>query len=138
MKAITVRHPWAWAIIHMGKVVENRSWSTSYRGPLLIHASGRLTAEEYGDFAEFVAAEIDEYDAMPHPHELAETLGHIIGVVDLVDVVEDHPSPWFVGPRGLVLSNPRRLTPVRLRGQQLIFNVPGEIDGDQFRLYKAA
>ncbi|MEV6967602.1 hypothetical protein AB0M47_21105 [Hamadaea sp. NPDC051192] len=38
MQALTVRQPWAWAIAHAGKVVENRSWSTSYRGLLAIHA----------------------------------------------------------------------------------------------------
>jgi hypothetical protein len=38
MRALTVRQPWAWAIAHAGKTVENRSWSTSYRGLLAIHA----------------------------------------------------------------------------------------------------
>ena len=35
MKALTVQQPWAWAIIHAGKTVENRTqrwWS--YRGPI--------------------------------------------------------------------------------------------------------
>lgn len=27
MKVLTVRQPWAWAIIHGGKDIENRSWS---------------------------------------------------------------------------------------------------------------
>lgn len=42
MKALTVRQPWAWAIIHGGKNVENRGagFTKTYRGPLLIHASG--------------------------------------------------------------------------------------------------
>lgn len=39
MKCISIRQPWAYAIIYCGKNIENRSWSTSYRGPLLIHAS---------------------------------------------------------------------------------------------------
>ena len=34
-----MRPPWAWATIYGGKDVENRSWRTAYRGPLLIHAS---------------------------------------------------------------------------------------------------
>ena len=34
---LTVRQPWAWAIIQVGKDVENRSWPTKHRGPLLIH-----------------------------------------------------------------------------------------------------
>ena len=40
MKAITVRQPWAWAIMHDGKDVENRSRNIAgtYRGPVVIHA----------------------------------------------------------------------------------------------------
>lgn len=30
MKAITLRHPWAWAIAHAGKNVENREWTRDY------------------------------------------------------------------------------------------------------------
>ena len=39
MKCLSILQPWAWAIIHGGKDVENRTWRTAYRGPLLIHAS---------------------------------------------------------------------------------------------------
>ena len=41
MKAITVRQPWAWAIVHGGKTIENRALAWSYRGPLAIHAGLR-------------------------------------------------------------------------------------------------
>lgn len=126
MKAITIRHPWAHSIVHLGKPIENRSWSTAYRGPLLIHAASTMTAAEFGDFAEFYCADIKR-GPMPSPQELRSTLGHIIGVVDLVDVVEEHPSPWFFGPYGLVLANPRPLArPVKWKGQLNLYNVPDE------------
>jgi hypothetical protein len=38
IRAITVRQPWAWAIAHGGKTIENRSTTVKYRGPLFIHA----------------------------------------------------------------------------------------------------
>jgi hypothetical protein len=38
VRVVTIRQPWAWAIVYGGKDVENRRWRTSYRGPLLIHA----------------------------------------------------------------------------------------------------
>lgn len=38
-KALTVRHPWAWAIIHGGKLIENRTARTHWRGPIAIHAA---------------------------------------------------------------------------------------------------
>ena len=41
MKALSVRQPWAWAIVAGWKPIENRTWATDYRGPLLIHAGRR-------------------------------------------------------------------------------------------------
>lgn len=38
MKAITIIQPWASLIALGEKKIETRSWKTSYRGPLLIHA----------------------------------------------------------------------------------------------------
>jgi len=39
MKALTLYQPWATLIAIGAKKFETRSWSTSYRGPLAIHAS---------------------------------------------------------------------------------------------------
>ena len=38
MKALSVRAPWWWAILH-GKPVENREWYTNVRGRIVLHAS---------------------------------------------------------------------------------------------------
>ena len=45
MKALTVMQPWATLVALGAKRIETRSWSTSYRGPLAIHASGRISRE---------------------------------------------------------------------------------------------
>lgn len=42
MKAITLTQPWATLIAVGAKKIETRSWSTSYRGPLAIHAAKGL------------------------------------------------------------------------------------------------
>ena len=34
--------------------------------------------------------------------------GGIVGVVDVIDCVTSHSSPWFAGAYGLVLANPRK------------------------------
>lgn len=39
MKALSIRQPWAWMILHAGKDIENREWPTRFRGRVLIHAS---------------------------------------------------------------------------------------------------
>jgi hypothetical protein len=38
LMTLSIRQPWAWLICNRGKNVENRTWKTDYRGPLLIHA----------------------------------------------------------------------------------------------------
>jgi hypothetical protein len=39
MKALTLTQPWATLVAIGAKRIETRSWSTSYRGPLAIHAA---------------------------------------------------------------------------------------------------
>ena len=49
MKMLSIRQPWASLIASGAKGIENRSWPTRYRGPILIHASQRadnITSEE--------------------------------------------------------------------------------------------
>lgn len=46
MKAITLWQPWASLVAGGVKTVETRSWRTSYRGPLAIHAAKRTAASD--------------------------------------------------------------------------------------------
>lgn len=136
MRILTVRQPWAFAIIHRGKDVENRTTNIagSYRGPVAIHAAAAWDWDV-------------TYPVGPTPHPTSMSLirGAIIGVVDLIDVhsasviggcgrmdnnCDEHPygcrrhcSPWAMGPtpdgwyQHLVLANPRALSePVPFKG----------------------
>lgn len=105
--ALSVRQPWAWAIIHAGKDIENRSWQAvnhglAKRGRVAIHASKGLTREEYAEAFEFMHA---IGVTCPPPATLER--GGIIGSVEVVDVVTQSDSRWFFGPRGLVLRDPQ-------------------------------
>lgn len=90
MKTLTLRPRYAYAILDGTKRLEFRSWRTSYRGPLLIHA-GRPD-------------------------------GNILCVVDLIDILPDrqHGFRW-------VLTRPRRVQPVQMKGQMGLWNVPDEM-----------
>lgn len=44
MKALTLTQPWATLVALGVKTIETRSWSTSYRGPLAIHAATSFPA----------------------------------------------------------------------------------------------
>ncbi len=51
MKALTICQPYAELIARGEKLVENRTWYTAYRGPLLIHAGKSRAWLSEGDSA---------------------------------------------------------------------------------------
>jgi hypothetical protein len=114
-RVLSVRQPWAHLIVAGIKRIENRVWTTRYRGPLLIHASKRWYDEPVGD--------IEQRHGITIPHDLP--LGGIVGVVDLIDVITASDDPYFVGPFGLVLANPRPLEFIAMPGKLSIFTVGG-------------
>jgi hypothetical protein len=46
--ALSIRQPWAWLIVNGFKDLENRSWSTAFRGPVWIHAGKAWGRTEKG------------------------------------------------------------------------------------------
>jgi hypothetical protein len=85
MRALTVRQPWAWAIIHGGKNVENRTRNLAgtYRGPVAIHAG--LVEDEAAYDDEMIKDALGRYDDSWLLEEQIGRAGSFIGVVDLVD-----------------------------------------------------
>lgn len=120
MKIITVKPPWAYAIIHMGKDIENRSWAPKYRGPLLIHAGADMRVSDFNRLCDYA-----EEDGLPIPKRDDILLGGIVGRVDLVGVVENSRSKWFGGPCGWVLENPQPLPFYPLKGRLGLFEIEG-------------
>jgi hypothetical protein len=118
MKALSIRQPWAWLIVHGHKDVENRTWATNYRGPLLVHAG--LTLDP--DHARAAELAQEQGIALPATPELPR--GAIVGRVRIVDCVDWHPSPWFQGPYAFVLEDAEPLEPVPFRGMLGLFNGP--------------
>ncbi len=125
MKALSIRQPWAWLIINAGKDIENRNWRPAFRGRFLIHAAKGCTRDEYQAACDLVA-EINCIKGLairvPPLSELER--GGIVGVVEAVDCVSAHSSPWFMGSFGLVLRNARRLPFTPYKGQLGFFDVP--------------
>jgi hypothetical protein len=122
MKALSIRQPFAWLIMSGHKLVENRTWATRYRGPLLIHASLRPNHDAWDHIVETHNIAI--------PEELMS--GCVIGQINLVTVVNaatarrTMPSQqeWINGPYCFVLRNPRPFaTPIDATGQRGLFNL---------------
>ena len=87
LRALSIRQPWAWLVVNGYKDIENRSWRTNHRGPLLIHASNNRTLTT----PENLAAIKKKYRVrLPNDFDF----GGIVGMVDVVDCVNTHPSKW--------------------------------------------
>lgn len=136
-----MRQPWAWAIVHGGKDVENRPASLGpYRGPVIITAS----APKSGDLAYVegaLASPHADWEASRDLHnQWAGQLhqGVALGVVDLVSVHHDSDhgrgelhrcSPWAMPDQWhLVLANPRPLVqPIPVKGSLSLWKPEAEL-----------
>jgi hypothetical protein len=121
LRALSIRQPWAEAIMAGRKSIELRGWTTSYRGALMIHAGKtrpHTTARNRADASLF--------------------RGGYIGLVDLVEITLLDARDWdhyrsqhlaegaWPGPtHGWFLANPRRFaTPVPAKGKLGLYIVP--------------
>lgn len=121
MKALSIRHPWAWLIAQGLKDIENRDWERSFRGRFLIHASSGMTRREYEECAAFCRP---LGVTLPTMAELMREAGGIIGEATIVDCVTASSSPWFVGEFGYVIRDAKRLPFVPFKGTTFFFDVP--------------
>lgn len=115
--ALSIRQPWAWAIVCAGKDIENRSWQAvnhglRQRGRICIHAAKGMSRDEYEEARDFMAG---IGVTCPAPADLARAA--IVGSAKVVDVVSESDSPWFFGPRGLVLRDAEVWSPIPCIGQ---------------------
>jgi activating signal cointegrator 1 len=85
MKTLSLSQPWATLVVLGIKRLETRSWQTSYRGPLVIHASKKLPGAAHAlcrrepVLSLLRNAGIDSSLSLP--------LGAVVGVVELLDCV---------------------------------------------------
>ncbi|KAA5603782.1 hypothetical protein F1188_19175 [Roseospira marina] len=98
-------------------------------------ASDHAVVEEWWELVEFLDPDGDKLNHSRKPDQLLalnlnqviqmaqqrQQVGGIVGAVDVVACVTDHPSPWFFGPIGWVLANPRPLLFTPCRGRLGLF-----------------
>lgn len=122
MKALSIRQPWAWLIVNGHKDIENRSWATKYRGPVLIHASKGMTGAEYNDayhFALEVGIKIPSFNDLER--------GGIVGQATIASCSENSLSPWFFGKYGLELIDTKTLPFMPCKGRLGFFNIDYQV-----------
>lgn len=126
MKALSVKQPWAWAIVNGFKPIENRTRDVSYRGEVLIH-TGKADAGKASWHAlrERMVAAGDDPAELPDLEDLAK--GGIVGRATIIEVMRGSSSPWFEGPYGLVLAKATPLKLIPWPGQLGLFEVPDHV-----------
>ena len=107
MKALTIKQPWASLIAHGLKSIENRTWKTNYRGRILIHAASTPVKEGWDALNEMQLAKVYAYKDKIYGGSEELPYGAILGSVEIVDCVKNHPSVWAEeGVWNWVLANP--------------------------------
>jgi hypothetical protein len=112
MRAVTIRQPWAAALLAAPGPSLHPAWQTDHRGPLLIHAAKR----EAGD--------------PPAGRADGPAYGALIGIVDLVDCVCTGRAGSCPDEEGFVwvLANPRPFAaPVPQVGRLGLFDVAASV-----------
>lgn len=164
MKALSLTQPWATLVAIDAKQFETRSWSTSYRGPLAIHAAKGFPADcrqlcSGSPFYEALAAQPGMSDplhaCLPRGAILAVAeLNYIVRTEEMMRLWQQHRGAsdvWNWHDKreydfgdysedrfAWRLIHVRRLVePVPCRGALGLWNVPPDVEA-QFRFTEAA
>jgi hypothetical protein len=128
---LSLSQPWAWAILHANKRVENRKWRTRYRGPITLHAA--LSWDEDG--WHWIRMRRDHRP--PIRAELSR--GCYVGTATLLhcweyealeererrEAEQAHPYSWAFGPYCFDLADVKPLaTPIPAKGRLGIYRRP--------------
>ena len=124
MKALSIKQPWIHAILHQGKDVENRFWTRSHRGWLVLHASAKPMPATDDDFP----------GRLRCPDLKTLDYSAICGVARVVDITPKSRSKWFDGPGdektnyAWVLADATPLPkPIHCKGALQLWTVPPNI-----------
>lgn len=143
MKALTIWQPWASLLACGAKQFETRSWATSYRGPIAIHAAKKDVSDVLRILPAPLALKMKkavgaEWKELP--------TGAVIATAELVNVwsIAYHPGTyipqlgdylvpgkerdfgdWTLGRYAWEFSDMKLITPVPAKGKQGLWNWEG-------------
>lgn len=125
MMAVTLIQPWAWAIAHAGKRLENRSWQTHvWPDRLAIHAGGKL---DKGGVLMLRKAGIDA--PLPIVRSAVVAVARVDGVIHAEPDVDDEQRFWWRGPLAWRLADVVPLRkPIPCSGAQGLWQLPTTVE----------
>jgi hypothetical protein len=139
MLALTLKHPWPFAICHLGKRIENRTWFPSQTqlkvGDWFAIHGGKVPNRSSKDWeaamriGNFLRREIAT-EAMPHGR-FENFMPGIVALAKFGGNAEEQNLEadfWFEGPCGWLLSEVRVLfEAIPMRGAQGLWTLPSDV-----------
>lgn len=126
MKALSLSRPWTTLVLHHGKDVENRTWASSYRGPLVVHGalSFDRRAESWAIYA-LGRSPLSGYER-DHPTGLLGTVELVAQCLATKRAEGCDCGPWAMPEQvHWRLADPRPFPePIPCRGALGLWNVP--------------
>jgi len=122
VRILTIRQPFASLMLH-GKI-ETRTWSTKYRGPVLIHAG--LIPFKWNQVLEYSSTDqFDEMCDLFRHYNIDKYCGHAIAVGNLVDCRSMRKADetkafvqWSSSLYSFVFEDVKSIVPFQIRGTQ--------------------
>lgn len=105
MKALSIKQPWASLIAHGIKNIENRTWKTNFRGRIYIHVSAKMSEVDFTTEQTSELIKSGLYIPDKGFDKKKFEVSAIIGEVDIIDCVINHPSIWAEKTAGVLVGN---------------------------------
>lgn len=132
-RALTIRQPWAWAILYAGKDIENRSWPPPHHvigHRIAIHAGKHHDRQAIASYIEVYGDHLP--DDLPRGAIIGSALvaGYVCddGACSSPSLRRYRRSPWFQGPFGWVMTDPKPAPSITLcHGALSLWRLPDSI-----------
>lgn len=139
MKALTIKQPWAWAIVNGTKRVENRTWKPPFDiigQRIAIHTSARIEKAELLAYTELGAWLEPTVNTLPVGCIVCTAIVVGYSVMEGNRLVQQskgaqgynpYTDPWFCGPVGWLLADVRKVAPLPCKGALGLWDMPAEM-----------
>ena len=133
--ALSIQQPWAWLIVNGPKDIENRNWSTRFRGRFFVHSGKKFdwTIQSPMVFKKILPEKtFNELVAKWNDIKTGDGYrGGIVGISEITGCVDEHLSDWFFGEYGFVLNKKQTiaLNYVPLPGKLRFFKLDKDSSG---------
>lgn len=110
-RAVSIKQPWTYLVGAGIKPIENRTWPTKYRGPVLLHAGAQYDTRHRNMSQLFTPEQWENMRVVGGKELLNKMISSsfdksaIIGIANIVDCVINHPSVWAEKTEGKMIGN---------------------------------